>query len=218
VAYRPSLVRRAARRVTDPALDWIADHDSTQLFVSVVGVLLVATTVFVILADRSAEPLIGVAPPVEQPKTVSVTYENPIGGYGFTYPSSWELTESGARSRLQSPNRGIVLSFGMGSAGGLAETTTRLVESLGGPPSDQELIGTRWDEIGGSRSLLTSGIGEDEVGRPVRYLAVAIRGEPVNYAISIIVPVGSSPSRLLPILEEIVTSFQVVEPGAGLVQ
>ena len=89
------------------------------------------------------------------------------------------------------------------------------MESLGGYPFTQEHVGTRRDQIAGSPSLLTSGIGEDEIGRPVRYLAVAIRGEPINYGIKILVPAASSPSRLLPILEQIVASFEVVEPEAG---
>jgi hypothetical protein len=216
VAYRHSSARRAARRATDRLLDRIADHDPADLFVSIVGFVLIVAATVVIVGDLSSERrMIEVPPQVGQPKSEAVAYENLVGGYGFTYPSGWELTELGGFSRLESPNGGIVLSFETGTAGGLEETTTNLVESLGGLPSTQELIGTRRDQIGGAPSLLTSGMGEDEIGRPVRYLAVAIRGEPVNYGISILVPAASNPSRLLPILEQIVTSFEVVDPEVG---
>jgi hypothetical protein len=218
VAYRQSLVRRTARRVIDRARDWIDDHDPTELFMSIVGLFLIVGTLMVVFVAATPDPsdtLISLPPRTGQAKSDVVAYENAIGGYGFTYPSGWELTESGGRSRLESPNGGVVLSFEAGTAGGLEETTTHLVESLGGPPSTRELIGTRRDQIAGSPSLLTSGIGEDRIGRPVRYLAVAIRGEPINYGISILVPAGSSPGRLLPILEQIVASFEVVEPEPG---
>ena len=200
--------------MADRVLDWIDDRDPTQLFVSIAGCLLiVGSTVFVILAASPEPPierLIGPTGWIHQPTQSAVAYRNPAGGYGFTYPASWELIESGERTRLESPSGGVVLSFGIGTSGGLRATTSRLTGSLVGSPSDQELIGSRQDVIGGSRSLLTSGIAESLYGRPVRFLAVAIQGEPDNYGISIVVPLGSNPSRLLPILEGIVTSFEVL--------
>ena len=205
--------------MADRVLDWIDDRDPTQLFVSIAGCLLiVGSTVFVILAASPEPPierLIGPTRWIPQPTQSAVAYRNPAGGYGFTYPASWELIESGERTRLENPSGGVVLSFGIGTSGGLRATTSRLTGSLVGSPSDQELIGSRRDTIGGSRSLLTSGIGESLYGRPVRFLAVAIAGEPDNYGISIVVPLGSDPNRLLPILEGIVTSFEVLGPETG---
>ena len=46
-------------------------------------------------------------------------------------------------------------------------------------------------------------------GRRTR--AIAVRGRSDNYDISIVVPAGSDPARLLPPLEHIVSSFDILE-------
>jgi hypothetical protein len=72
-----------------------------------------------------------------------------------------------------------------------------------------ELIGLRRELIDSSRSLMVSATATDDAGRSVRILAIAIRGEPRNYAISILVPRHSDPARVLPLIEEIVSSFEL---------
>jgi hypothetical protein len=75
----------------------------------------------------------------------------------------------------------------------------------------------RRERIGGSRSLLVSGIATDESDRSVRFLAISIQGEPRSYAISIVVPRASDPASVLPRLEEIVSSFEILGVDAQAV-
>lgn len=52
----------------------------------------------------------------------------------------------------------------------------------------------------------------DESGRPVRFLAIAVRADVGTYAITILVPAGSDPSRVLPV-ERVVASFDILDDG-----
>jgi hypothetical protein len=84
-----------------------------------------------------------------------------------------------------------------------------LIETMPGSAAGRELIGTTRETIAGSPSLLASGTTTDESGRPVRFLAIAVRGDAHNYAITIVVPAGSNPSRVLPRVERLVASFEI---------
>ena len=80
----------------------------------------------------------------------------------------------------------------------------------------QALTGSTWEHIDGSRSFIVSGMTEDPTGRPMRFLAITVRAVPRNYAISVLVPAGSDPTRVLPTVEAIVSSFEVLDPGAAV--
>jgi hypothetical protein len=140
-----------------------------------------------------------------------IDYENRVQGYGFTYPRTWDLREDIRFTRLQSPNGRIVASFRLWEPGDLDVASSRLLDSLADDLGDLELIGMTRERIGGSRSIIVSGTTTNEAGRPVRFLAITIRGEPLNYAISIFVPRGSDPTRVLPRLESIVSSFELLQ-------
>ena len=46
----------------------------------------------------------------------------------------------------------------------------------------------------------------------MRFLAITVQGVPRNYSISVLVPARSDPARVLPTIEAIVSSFQILEP------
>jgi hypothetical protein len=56
-----------------------------------------------------------------------------------------------------------------------------------------------------------SGTADDPLGRSIRFLVIAIPGEQPTHAISIVVPAHSAPSRMLPRLERIVASFDILD-------
>ena len=59
-----------------------------------------------------------------------------------------------------------------------------------------------------------SGTADDRVGRSIRFLVIAIPGERPTHGISIVVPAHSAPSRMLPRLEHIVASFDILDDEA----
>ena len=148
-------------------------------------------------------------PPDREARLTTVL--NQVGGYGFTVPATWDVKEDGRRTRVASANGRTVITFGLGASGEIEQTSARLLDSLGESQTDQTLIGSTWERIGGSRSLLVSGTAADEEGRPVRFLAITIPGDSRNYAITVSVPAHSDPVRVLLRLEKIVTSFQILE-------
>jgi hypothetical protein len=217
VAIRPSSSRRDVRRVSDPVVDRRSRWDPAESFVFALGFLLLASASIAVLAliprPRSAvDPAIG-SDRIPQERSSLVPYTNVTGGYAFTYPSSWDIVEAGPSSQLRSPSGDIGLSFGFGAPGSLETASERLLESMPGLGTSRRSVGAHPGLIDGSRSLLSSGTAYDHAGRPVRFLAIAVRGEVRNYAIGIVVPAGSDPNRVLPLVERIVASFEILWDG-----
>lgn len=219
---------RSLRRVRYGVLAWIEDRNLARpldniVFFVLVGVLGATITVALAVGGseysaRDSDPLRDQheAESVERRRQGPIEYVNQARGYGFAYPRTWDRHETERVTRITSPDGGIIVSFGLGSPGDLATASSRLLRSLTGL-SDREQIGVRREAIGGFRSLLVSGIATDESGRSVRFLAISIQGESRNYAISIVVPRESDPAEVLPRLEEIVSSFEILGGDAQVV-
>lgn len=219
MALRFSSRRRPIRRATDRVTDLLHDHDPAELFVLTIGLVIVAAAPFMVVmfASPSTSPddlPVGVDQIQQAPPGV-VDYTNIAAGYGFSYPSTWDLNQVGSSARLESPGGDTVVSFRSVAADGLGGASEGVIEAMPGSVTSQELIGTTREQIAGSPSLLTSGTATDELGRPVRFLAIAVRGDVRTYSITIAVPAGSDPSRVLPRVERVVASFEILDDGDG---
>jgi hypothetical protein len=193
-------------------LDWIERHDMPLTLGGIA--LILSAAILVVATYEEPETNTTVAnttvtnPPSTEEELVRglVVYENRVQGYGFSYPGTWDLREAARFTRVQSPSGRIVISSRLWVSGDLDVASNRLLDSLADTHPDLELIGKTRERIDGSRSIIVSGTATDE-GRPVRFLAITIRAEPLNYAISIFVPRQSDPDRVLPRIESIVSSF-----------
>ena len=141
-------------------------------------------------------------------------YVNGTYDYGFEYPASWTVQENAQITSLENPNGRIRVRFGISRSGDLETTAARSIHSLSDVTSDRDVIGMTREKIDGSNSLLVSGTAIDDGGRRVRFLSITVRGQSKNYAISILVPRRSDPVTVLPQIEEIVSSFDVLATGA----
>jgi hypothetical protein len=200
------------RKTWDPVLDWLESHDLALTLGSIVLLIVSAGAILVSATLDGGEPDgTGSQPPLDRPEAVQgpAEYVNVGQGFGFTYPDAWEIQEGERFTRIQNPSGRIVVSYRLGGSGDLEAESSRLLASLATAHPDLELIGKRRELIDGLRSLLVSGTATDEVGRSVRLLAITIKAEPRNYAISIVVPLDSDPARVLPRIEEIVSSFEL---------
>lgn len=212
---RRSSARPAARRAADAVRDWFELQDPPELFLLAFGLVVVLVAfIFVLLPseDTPTSAASRIQPSAEE-RPMLVAYTNRQGGYGFEYPLNWETSKAGTLSRLESPSGRIVMTFQTSAPGTLGAASDRLVRSLDGNATTRQLIGTRRERIAGAPSLLVSGIGETERARRIRFLAITVRGQLHNYEIVIVVPVGSDPGRSLPRLEEIVSSFDILNPS-----
>jgi PsbP-like protein len=217
--------RRSLSNIKDSTLDWFETY---ALALTLAGIVLVTVAAVAVLvadtAGESASPTLGPAeeveptPPMPDESSVSgvTEYVNPSQGYGFAYPPTWTIREEDRLTRLESPNGRIRVLFRTGMSGDLEIASSRLLDSLADITSNEQLIGVTREQIDGARSLLVSGTATDEAGEPVRFLAITVRGDPHNYAISIFVPRASDPVRVLPRIEEIVASFDVLGTGTEI--
>jgi hypothetical protein len=146
----------------------------------------------------------------------SLVHTNLLGGYTFTFPRTWTVEDEGAKTELASPDGETVLSFVSGEAlqvgdGGSEHPGDQdLLRSLGSI-AEPSVLGTAWQQVAGHKSFLVSGTADDSVGRSIRFLVIEIPGERPTHSISIMVPAHMAPSRLLPRLERIVASFDILD-------
>jgi hypothetical protein len=141
-------------------------------------------------------------------------YVNGTHDYGFEYPVSWTVQENAQITSLENPNGRIRVRFGIGPSSDLGTTAARSIHSLSDVTSDRDVVGMTREKIDGSSSLLVSGTAIDDGGRRVRFLSITVQGQSKSYAISILVPRRSDPVTVLPQIEEIVSSFDVLATGA----
>lgn len=205
-----------------------SDREQTYaLALIMVGIVLVTVATVAILIEDAArrdaresarmlEPPAGTTPDRSgSPADLGVAeYVNGTHDYGFEYPASWTVHENARITSLENPNGRIRVRFGIGPSSDQGTTRARLIHSLSNVTSDRDVIGMTREKIDGSRSLLVSGTAIDDGGRRVRFLSITVRGQPKNYAISILVPRRSDPATVLPQIEEIVSSFDVLATGA----
>ena len=155
-------------------------------------------------------------PPPQPAQGGPLVHTNLVGEYAFTYPRTWTVVELGADTDLASPDGETVLSFGspetlqVGDGGGEQPGHQDLLRSLGSIV-EPSVLGTAWQQVAGHRSFLVSGTADDPVGGSIRFLVIAIPGEHPTHIISIVVPAHSAPSRMLPRLERIVASFDILD-------
>jgi hypothetical protein len=199
---------RATRR-SHPARDWIGDPYRDRALWYFFACLIV-TVVLLVVADSVDRP-----DSRDQEQTEGslargfVEHVNRGGGYRFIYPQTWGLRDKGRTARVTSPDGSIDLSFRPrpdGERGLTPGSIRRLHPEL----THERVIGSRWELIGGSLSLLVGGTATDASGSRVRFLDISVGAEPQNYAITIVVPFTSDPGKVLARIEAIVSSFETL--------
>lgn len=203
-------VRVRFRKATGSVGYWCRDH-AREIFLAFWAVAAAGALVLAALFAPQGDPQTSFIP--AQPVQRELEFTNVLGGYGFSYPSDWDIWQAGMYTELESPNGDTVLSFRRRRGPWIEDTSTDLLgwmtESLAGPV----VVGRAWERIAGIRSFLLSGTGRDLVGQRVRFLAIAIPARRPKHQISIVVPADSDPSSMLERVEGIVTSFEILSDG-----
>lgn len=211
--YRTTAVARWFRRAGGWSHDWYRDH-APELFGLALCCLLVGSVLVLAGSFRPEDdPKFGIAPPPrDQPEREGqdfVAYTNRVGGYAFRHPSTWDVTEAGGHAELVSPEGSTVLSFGGSHTAGAPGIVATLPGTLSRSIAEPVIVGTTWERIAGLRSFLVSGRAMDR-GSRIRFLVISLPGERPTHEISIIVPAGSAPTRMLLRVERIVASFAIL--------
>jgi hypothetical protein len=203
----------AAARWFRTARGWLRNH-APELFGLALCCLFVVSVLVIAGSFRpEGNTKFGIAPlPRDQPEREGqhlVAYTNRVGGYAFRHPSTWDVTEAGGYAELVSPDGSAVLSFGGSHTTGEPGIVATLPGTLSRSVAEPVIVGTTWERIAGLRSFLVSGTAMDR-GSRIRFLVISIPEGRPTHEISIIVPAGSAPTRMLARVERIVASFAIL--------
>lgn len=194
-----------------PARHWRGDpyRDRARWYLLV---CLIVTVVMFVVAESVDRPtdFTDEAPNAEPAARRLIEYVSSAGGYRFIYPRTWDLRDEGELTRVTSLDGTIHLSFGPRPSGEHGLSSSPLLGPFDPELSHERVIGSRWERIGGSRSLLIGGTATEATGRRVRFLDISVGAEPQDYAITIVVPFRSDPEEVLPKVEKIVSSFEII--------
>ena len=149
------------------------------------------------------------SPTTQSPSVESARHTNVAAGYTFLRPAGWDVSERDTVSELAAPDRDVILSFGFGPQGDLGEASTRFAASIGDAYDEVKLQGPRREIIGGHSAVVVGGDAVNQAAVGVRFLAITIRMGGRNYAISVFVADAADPVKVLPVVEDIVASFEV---------
>ena len=197
----------AAPRRSHPARDWLGDPYRDRALWYFFACLIV-TVVLLVVADSVDRS--GSRDRAQTEGSLArgfVEHVSRAGGYRFLYPQAWDLHDDGRMTRVTSPDGTIDLSFRPRPRNerGLSPSSVRPIDPQ---LTHERVIGSRWELIGGSLSLLVGGMATDASGSRVRFLEISVGAEPQDYAITIVVPFAADPGAVLPRIEAIVSSFE----------
>jgi hypothetical protein len=172
----------------------------------------IAAGIALLVVFRPREESSGRSPPSAPPIEDSIEHVNSEGGYAFSYPPSWELTDEGTTSKLTSPDSTAIVSFGLGAEGGLQRASDRFVASLEGAYDDLEISGTDETAVGGHPAITVSGRATNDSGVRILIQAITIAAPSGNYAISAFTAEDVE-AAVLSMVQEVIGSFR--PPGAS---
>ena len=136
--------------------------------------------------------------------------ENRPGGYSFSYPPSWRLSQEATTAKLTGPDGAVVVSLGRGPMGSIEAASASLVEEIKQGYRRVKVVASKPEIIGGAAALTVSGTGRNASGTSLRFLTVAIQGSGNRtFAITAFTVADADPSKVVPPLSEIVDSFRI---------
>jgi predicted Zn-dependent protease len=173
-------------------------------------VLGVAGVAVLITESLFAPPRQSAGPPSSTPSPTvqSERHTNATAGYSFLRPAGWEVVDSGTASELTSPDRDVIVSFGLGPEGGLREASAEFTASIEDAYDEVRLHEPRREEIAGREAIVAGGSAVNDADVAIRFLAITVGIDGEIYAISVFVADASDPVRVLPAVEDIVASFE----------
>jgi hypothetical protein len=150
--------------------------------------------------------------PAAPPSTAVGAWEehaNPDLGYRFSYPSDWDIDESGAATVLSHTADQVAIEFLRAPPGRLTTASDQLVERVTAPFSGFVTLATEIARTGqGYPSISVGGTARDAVGTSIQFVVTTIRGPDGNHAIVVRFP-ESDPGDLEAVVQ-VIGSYRLV--------
>lgn len=135
---------------------------------------------------------------------------NTAGGYRFEAPEGWSTTQEGRTTTVTSPDNATVVTFGLGRAGSLPVAGTVFFQQVAGNYRDVKVLPPDAKQVGPLPALAYGGIGINAKDARVRFLAITVQNESTNYGITVFTAADSDPKTVLPQVNRLVDTFQVL--------
>lgn len=137
---------------------------------------------------------------------------NTAGGYRFETPDGWSTTQADRTTTVISPDRATVITLGLGRAGSLPVAGAGFFQQVGGKYRDVSVFPPEGKHVGAVPALVYGGIGTNARNTRVRFLAITIKNDPINYGITVFTEAGSDPETVLPQANRVVDTFRALPP------
>jgi len=144
------------------------------------------------------------APPVDDTHEVV----NTVGQYRFETPTGWSTTQDGRTTTVTSPDRATVITLGVGLVGPIPSAGTLFFQKVASHYRNVQVIPPEAKQVGSRQALIYGGIGINAKNTDIRFLAITVENNPINYAIAVFTAADSDPSVVLPPVNQVIDSFQ----------
>lgn len=138
---------------------------------------------------------------------------NIAGGYRFEAPDGWSTTQEDRTTTVTSPDRATVITLGLGRTGSLPVAGAVFFQQVGGNYRDVDVFPPEGKHVGSAPALVYGGTGTNAQNARVRFLAITIKNDPINFAITVFTEVGSDPKTVLPQANRVVDTFRALPPS-----
>jgi hypothetical protein len=152
----------------------------------------------------------GAAPQDRADVTPTHRVASPRGGFSIGVPAGMRVTRRHGTLTLADHRHDLVVTVGRAGAGPLSRATARFVRSLRREYSHLRVLGHQPQRIAGRRALATYGRAINAHHARLRFVTVAVRARPRDYAITAFTAYDSDPSTVLPRVDAIASTFSVL--------
>ncbi len=135
---------------------------------------------------------------------------NEAGGYRVVVPEEWEVQQKGRATTLSSPDKQVVIAIGIGERGPLPEAGALFYQKVGRNYRDVQLLGVQAEQVGPRSALAYAGLGTNDRGVRLRFLAITVQNQPRNFGITVFTPANSDPQAVLPRVNRVVETFRAL--------
>ena len=132
------------------------------------------------------------------------------GGFALDVPTDLEASRKGRTATFAADDRSLVVTVGPGEPGRLRPASKQFLRTLRKGYEGYRLLGTEEQLVDGRPALASYGQATNAEDVKTRFAVVVVRDQPQNYTITAFTALGSDPDAVLPRVNTMVNSFEVL--------
>lgn len=144
------------------------------------------------------------------PKVASKPFTYRKGGYRLDAPTNLVAKSKGTTTRFTSKDKSLVITVGQSGPGRLAPAQKRFLATLSKSYKKVTVLRTEDQKVDGRPARATYGSATNSKGVNIRFVTFMVRNKPRNFALTAYTASGSDPATVLPRVNRVVNSFEVL--------